>query len=1208
MLQRIKQFLSNIRLKRLLLISFLTLLAALLALVTLIAALPAVLSTTTAQSYLRSSLTKTLKRQVTWSALNLSWSKGLDLKGLALGDGPAPLLKLSMEKLTMAPEISYRQGRVRVDLSLLISRLSVDAAPGPAKPPKPYQEPLTAIAEAVQKFQGLDWPLPLDLGVKVALQPARLSYTDPGSGRNLQLDNLAFSFDMPSLADKPIVIDLKSDLAVDNHPLESLSFSADLQRLVTASRRIHPAGALVRIKGSLPGISLSLKGGLQEPEGFSARASLLLPRIMATYGPLLPKSLPIVKGGVELDLVARFDEAQNLHASMELDGSEIALSGGRLKGPVGPLDLKVRQKIVSDRQKQQVRFSEGGAKIDKLLEAGWEATVDRPSSKDRELTAMLGPVRVELQQALTVAGPLLGPRFPVRELAGELTLQQLLIKLKGRDGSGEVTLAGLGISAPRLRLALAKGEVVGDGVDLSIDSLTAPLEAKQPVRVDAAISYGLQRCTLKGAKPVVAEGLRGKLQLAVTDLNLKSRSPRKVSANLRVTQSLDLSRVRLEQKLSAESLHEQLTALISAKESGEIEVTLPELKVTAGGLQTTAGGKQLKSLPLSTVVTAGSIRLAAAKGALPVVEAADCKVTGGDFLQLSARGSLPAGSPQVAATDGTLRVDMEKALPFAAPFLPKGAAATGITSVTWSLAAPVLKQSLPVGKNPLVKARAALGMVERAEVTLSLDNRAISWPLKSGSLAISGLHTSRPLRVSVPVKGGKITVGGVVDFAGLGGLSRGAVKLPPQSGSFSLQGELSDWQSLKLHQELTARPFGLAQKADVAVSRIDRLLEKQETISAASLLQQLDGVVTTDLEARFPPQPTPVPGGVELSGESRAQAAINLVGGRELRLRGTAALRDFGARLANGTIVEGVHADLLIDRTYALSKGGAVAWSPLSVSLVRPAPEHFAAAGGAEIAGRVREDLRGQESGSRKFTIRRLVTRSGETPLELTSLEGDLLLGSEETGLSFFQSEILGGTVRLRSMIDLKPDVPTVAAACSFTNLETVLLLPAEIRKKQSGFEPETAITGEVSLDAPLQTGQRELLEGLRMRLNLRKIGANTLERALFGLDPNERNEQVVKLRKQLRYGNLQVLRASTLDGAFGLEGEVNVKGVTIALPKVERLRLSELPIKKQMAKALAGIASLRKLLDLARADTLVVGPGGKISLVRLGAIETKAK
>src|SRR6185369_12814086 len=360
------------------------------------------------------------------------------------------------------------------------------------------------------------------------------------------------------------------------------------------------------------------RGGLQEPEGFAARALIDLPRVMAAFGPLFPKPAPEVQGELALDLLARVDEAQNLHASMELKGSRVY---GRLRqGRIGPLNLSVKQKIVSDHKKQQVRFAEGSARVDKLLEAAWEATVDRPSGKDRDLTALLGPVRVDLQQALAVAGPLLPKQFPIKELAGELTLHQLKAELQGRRNRGEVTLSKLGISMPRLRLAMARGGVIVDGVDVAIDKATFPLEALQPTRVDASLSYALQRCTLGGVQPLVADGLRGSLQLALTELNLKSRSPRKVAATASLTQSLDLRRVNLEQKLTVDNLHQQLTALIKAKENGEIEVTLPELKLSAAGLRAVAAGKQLKSLPLTAVVTAGGIRLGAVKGAPPVVE------------------------------------------------------------------------------------------------------------------------------------------------------------------------------------------------------------------------------------------------------------------------------------------------------------------------------------------------------------------------------------------------------------------------------------------------------------------------------------------------------------------------------------------------------------------------------------------------------------
>jgi hypothetical protein len=241
--------------------------------------------------------------------------------------------------------------------------------------------------------------------------------------------------------------------------------------------------------------------------------------------------------------------------------------------------------------------------------------------------------------------------------------------------------------------------------------------------------------------------------------------------------------------------------------------------------------------------------------------------------------------------------------------------------------------------------------------------------------------------------------------------------------------------------------------------------------------------------------------------------------------------------------------------------------------------------------------LRGDVSGVRSFSIRRVTAKASGVPLVLTSLEGDLLFSQEKMGLSFFQADLLGGTILARSVIDLKPEVPVIAAASSFSNLDVTYLLPKDIKKRQADQDAE--ITGEMSLIAPLTPEQRELFEQLRLALNIRKIGSNTLERALFSLDPYERNEQLVAQRKMLRLGGLKGLRASAVDGAFSMEGEARIKGIAVDLPKVERLRISELPMRQELSKNRAGIMSLRGLLDLVRADTLVVGPKGEITLKR---------
>ena len=84
-----------------------------------------------------------------------------------------------------------------------------------------------------------------------------------------------------------------------------------------------------------------------------------------------------------------------------------------------------------------------------------------------------------------------------------------------------------------------------------------------------------------------------------------------------------------------------------------------------------------------------------------------------------------------------------------------------------------------------------------------------------------------------------------------------------------------------------------------------------------------------------------------------------------------------------------------------------------------------------------------------------------------------------------------------------------------------------------------------------------------------------------------------------LRLGRLKGLRATALDGAFSMEGEAEIKGVAVELPNVDRVRISELPLRQELAKNRAGIMALRGFLDLVRADTLVVGPKGELSLKR---------
>jgi hypothetical protein len=401
---------------------------------------------------------------------------------------------------------------------------------------------------------------------------------------------------------------------------------------------------------------------------------------------------------------------------------------------------------------------------------------------------------------------------------------------------------------------------------------------------------------------------------------------------------------------------------------------------------------------------------------------------------------------------------------------------------------------------------------------------------------------------------------------------------------------------LRLNEELRLSPLGFSQVGELTVNRIDALLEDQGDFSAANMLKRLDATLFAHLEGTFGREPVRIVPGLELAGNVSAGGRIDLTAAKELRVRGYAKSRDFGVRDGKGTAASGITADLVVDRSYALAEKKGGDWVPLSAALVRPAANATASAGNSDIAARIYEDLRGESSGPRKIRIRSASLKSGIVPLETTALEADLLFEPEAIGLSFFQAEVGGGTVRARGVIDLTRDVPVLSTSCNFSRLDPALLFPASVAGRD-GKDGE--LTGEFTLSAPLVTEQRALLEGMRLNLNLRRFSSRILERVLFAMDPYERNEKLVEQRKSLRRADLKELRVTAVDGALDLYGEVLVKGVAVEIPKVERLRLSELQIRKELESVVQGIAASRPLLDLVRSDTIVIGPKGELSLKR---------
>ncbi|NTV49781.1 MAG: hypothetical protein HGB32_06135 [Geobacteraceae bacterium] len=1194
-------FRRKIHIKRILKIAALAFVGGFTLLLILLALLPVFVSSHTAQIRIQQALSSSLKRQVVWSSLAMTWSEGLTLSGLKLGNGPAPLLKTDIDQIFIDPSVGRgTDGRIGINLVVKVRNVRAELAPGPQKPPPPppTKDPLTMLAELIQKIQGLDFPLPVNVSVMIEVAPLQVGYLAPAPAKQLRLHDSSFNLSMPSLADKPVTAQLTGLISADGRDMGKISCRARVSDLATRERRIHLASALFDVEASAPGTSISLTGGLSQADGFTSRWKLNLPALLVVAHPFAPSNLPKLDGGVELLLQAKSDANRDLHATLTVDGTGLAASGGSLKAKkIGPLDVRLKQNIATDHKIQRVGFPDGKLAVTGLLDASWSAAVVRPSGRDRSLELQFGPLSLDLARALSVATPFLPPGAPVKDLAGEASLRSLSLKLAGPDNNGNLAAAGLRVKLPRLRLALKNGELTAEDTDLLLEKVECPLIAKLPISLNADLLWSLRRAVITGAQPLTILGGRGKVGAAVTDLNLKSSSPRKIAASVQLNQNIDLDRISLGTRLSIIKPHEQLRLLVRASENGDIEANLPEFAVTVDSLSGVQSGKRYGPVPLSASLVATGIHLPAVKGTKPALQRAAATVSVGEFLQLSTEASLSGSSPQRAANSGTARLDLRRAIPFAAPFVQSGLKADGVVSAVWNLAAPLPEKAVVTDKHPLRNARAGLSQFDKLEFGVKLDSISATVPSAKGTITVTGLRSKPDLRVISANRGESVRFEGGVQFSALNGLSGTSAKLPSQHGSFTFNGELSGWREFRLSEELRLDPIAVSQEGELNVSRIDSLLDEKEPFNMATLIKRLDATLITDFSGALSHELKPFLPGIDLAGNINSGVRVDLSAGRELALRCFFKTKDFGVQMANGTKVEDLRSDIEINRVYALAASKGESWLPLSTALVRPSAVVSANPGATEVAGRIHDDLRGNISGTRSFSIRRVTTKVAGVPLVLTALEGDLLFAQEKIGLSFFQADLLGGTLLASGVFDLSRDVPRVAVAGSLSNLDITYLLPAENRKRSGDQDAE--ITGEISFTAPLTAEQRELFEQLRLAVNLRKIGANTIERALFSLDPYERNEQLVAQRKMLRLGGLKGLRANAVDGAFSMEGEAHIKGVTVDLPKVERLRISELPLRQELARNRKGIMALRGILDLVRADTLVIGPKGELSLKR---------
>jgi hypothetical protein len=224
--------------------------------------------------------------------------------------------------------------------------------------------------------------------------------------------------------------------------------------------------------------------------------------------------------------------------------------------------------------------------------------------------------------------------------------------------------------------------------------------------------------------------------------------------------------------------------------------------------------------------------------------------------------------------------------------------------------------------------------------------------------------------------------------------------------------------------------------------------------------------------------------------------------------------------------------------------------------------------------------------------------------VEISNYELDLRLVESLPSFDHFQFDVMGGSVVGELYVRKTPKGFEMETKCSFSGLNPNLLLHRPARQAlDNPPEPldNADLSGQLSLQIPLTNDPDRLLYGTRLTIRLTQIGARAFERFLYALDPYESNENIVKQRELLRMGTPLWITLQVRYGNLSLSGEVEVKGVRIRLPRIERLNIAALPIHAQLEDRLSAIGPIVNILKSISADSIILEKNGTFRMVSSG-------
>jgi translocation and assembly module TamB len=587
----------------------------------------------------------------------------------------------------------------------------------------------------------------------------------------------------------------------------------------------------------------------------------------------------------------------------------------------------------------------------------------------------------------------------------------------------------------------------------------------------------------------------------------------------------------------------------------------------------------------------------------------------GDLLELHFQGEALDSGLKSFQGKGFLGVNLKRALDLVpATVKPKGQFA-GRMETTWQFQGRRPKEmeiaGLKAAAQPLEERMQNTGFMEKLALETKLINVAVTLPLASGeTLSAQGIHSEKPLSISTSrglkavTFSGKLTVDKIKTLPSLGKLQK------PLTADLSVNAVMRNLNSLELQESLELSPLVVTQTLEMSLNRLNRLLRRKEKTDLSAILKMLEARIDADIKINTGPQLAPFTRGLTVEGPLKGDLTLQLEGGKSVSLTTKLDSKGLNASLPPEFAISGLNTHFQWKKTYGLSFGPLETETQkplkaLSLSVLNPEePTVSKSLAKSPLSQRLVEDLRGRFTEKPTLSFEDAQVNGGPFPLQFQNAQLQMRFIHSLPSIDYFQMDTVGGTLLGALRILEYGDRYRLQMDGAFSGLDANRLLqggnPGN-SQHQKVTDEDTQVSGHMSLQVPMTTRAKDIMANLDAVFRLTHIGARTLERLLYAMDPHENNESIVGQRALLRKGTPRWIEVAVKHGNLSLTGEVSVGGTRISLPAIKRLNMASLPIQTQL-QALAGhLVPLLKGLKILSAKSILVDQDGNIHFMEDG-------